>query len=191
MSKELTMQEHEIIQQLILDRWNPHRINQKIANHFDLSVNQVRHIRRKPQFQAEYDKQLALYKGSFDDICLADRKERVKALDGLYQRIPDVRVALKIKVLQAIREEVGDDRPVLEVHHSGHIGLNAPPRANTYEEWVEQNETMERGIVEASFKELPVAEAYGGESDPQKVRRWRSGTHRTYRGQASSRSGRS
>ena len=154
MTKELTTQEHEIIQQLILDRWNPHRINQKIANHFGLSINQVRHIRRKPQFQAEYVKQLAIYKDSFDDVCLADRKERVKALDRLYQRIPDVRVALKIKVLQAIREEVGDDRPVLEVHHSGQIGVNAPPRAASYEEWVQQNEVMEGRMIESSFSEL-------------------------------------
>ena len=96
MDKPLTSQEHEIIQQLILDRWNPHRINMKIANHFGLSVNQVRHIRRKPHFQAEYTKQLAIYKDSFDDVQLADRKERVKALDGLYQRIPEARVALKV-----------------------------------------------------------------------------------------------
>jgi len=163
MDKPLTSQEHEIIQQLILDRWNPHRINMKIANHFGLSVNQVRHIRRKPHFQAEYTKQLAIYKDSFDDVQLADRKERVKALDGLYQRIPEARVALKIKVLQAIREEVGDDRPVLEVHHSGHIGVNAPPRAACYEEWVQQNELMEGRMIESSFKKLPVAS--GGESE--------------------------
>ncbi len=74
MGKELTTQEHEIIQQLILDRWNPHRINQKIANHFGLSVNQVRHIRRK---------QLAIYKDSFDDVFMggsssnSDRAQRV------------------------------------------------------------------------------------------------------------------
>ena len=146
MDKVLTSQEHEIIQQLILDRWNPHRISQKISNHFGLSVNQVRHIRRKPQFQAEYTKQLAIYKDSFDDVQLADRKERVKALDGLYQRIPDVRVALKIKVLQAIREEVGDDRAVLEVQHSGTVGIEIPPRASSYEEWIAQNRLMEQNM---------------------------------------------
>ena len=165
MDKPLTSQEHEIIQQLILDRWNPHRINMKIANHFGLSVNQVRHIRRKPHFQAEYTKQLAIYKGEFDDICLADRKERVKALDGMFQRIPEARVALKVKVLQAIQEEVGDDRPVLEVHHSGHIGVNVPPRAASYEEWVQQNELMEVRMIESSFRELPVAS--GDESGQQ------------------------
>ena len=77
MGKELTDREHAIIQQIILDRWNPHRLNKKISSHFGLSTNQVRHIRSKPRFQAEYEKQLAIYQKSFDDILLADRKERV------------------------------------------------------------------------------------------------------------------
>jgi len=47
MAKELTDQEKAIIQQAILDRWNPHRLTWKIANHFDLSVNQIRHIKSK------------------------------------------------------------------------------------------------------------------------------------------------
>ena len=41
MSVELTDREHQIIQQLILDRWNPHRINKKIADHHGLTINQV------------------------------------------------------------------------------------------------------------------------------------------------------
>ena len=44
---------------------------------------------------AEYARPLAIYQGSFDDIQLADRKERVIALSGLYVKIPDIRVALK------------------------------------------------------------------------------------------------
>ena len=74
MSVELTDREHQIIQQLILDRWNPHRINKKIANHHGLTINQVKYMRSKPAFKAEYDKQLAIYLDSFDDIQLADRK---------------------------------------------------------------------------------------------------------------------
>jgi hypothetical protein len=76
MSIELTDREHQIIQQLILDRWNPHRINKKIADHHGLTINQVKYMRSKP---AGGDKQLAIYLDSFDDIQLADRKERVKA----------------------------------------------------------------------------------------------------------------
>ena len=44
MSVELTDREHQIIQQLILDRWNPHRINKKIANHHRLTINQVKYV---------------------------------------------------------------------------------------------------------------------------------------------------
>ena len=76
MVKELTAQERAFIQQAILDLWNPHRLTWKIANHFDLSVNQIRHIKSKATFKAEYVKQLVIYQGSFGDIRLADRKER-------------------------------------------------------------------------------------------------------------------
>jgi hypothetical protein len=50
MSVELTDREHQIIQQLILDRWNPHRINKKIVNHHGLTINQVKYMRSKPAF---------------------------------------------------------------------------------------------------------------------------------------------
>ena len=138
MGKELTDREHAIIQQIILDRWNPHRLNKKISSHFGLSINQVRHIRSKPTFQAEYRKQLAIYQQSFEDIQLADRKERVKAMSDLFEKVPDVRVALKLKILEQIRHEVGHDEPNHH-HHVLDVGVNTPPRAETYEEWVEQN----------------------------------------------------
>jgi hypothetical protein len=97
-------------------------------------------MRGKPAFKAEYQKQLSIYMGNFGDIQLADRKERVKALSGLYVKIPDVRVALKLRVLNAIRLEVGDDRSIqVEHHHQGAIGLNLPPRATSYKEWQRQN----------------------------------------------------
>ena len=138
MGKELTDREHAIIQQIILDRWNPHRLNKKISSHFGLSINQVRHIRSKPRFQAEYEKQLAIYQQSFDDIYLGDRKERVKAMSDLFERVPDVRVALKLKILEQIRHEVGHDEPIQQ-QHEVQIGVNTPPRAETYKEWVGQN----------------------------------------------------
>jgi hypothetical protein len=50
MSVELTEREHQIIQQLILDRWNPHRINKKIANHHRLTINQVKTGARRPSW---------------------------------------------------------------------------------------------------------------------------------------------
>ena len=79
---------------------------------------------------------------------------------GLYEKIPNPRVALKLKVLKAIREEVGDDRPIqVEHHHQGVIGLNLPPRASTYEEWVEQNRQMARAVSVPQEPPLAIEEA--------------------------------
>ena len=140
MAAKLTDTERQIIQMMILDRWNPHRLNKKIASHFGLTVNQVRWIRRKPAFQAEHAKQLAIYQHAFDNIGLADRKERVRALDALYYKIPDCRVALKLKVLGQIREEVAGDWQVVEHRHAVQgAEPNASASAATYEEWLAQN----------------------------------------------------
>lgn len=50
-----------IIQQVILDHYNPLRLNKKIASHFGLTINQVRRIPSKPAFQTEYPKKLAIH----------------------------------------------------------------------------------------------------------------------------------
>ena len=150
MVKDLTDTERAIIQQVILDRWNPLRLNKKIASHFGLTINQVRHIRSKSAFQAEYSKQLAIYQLSFDEIQLADRKERVMAMQELYEKIPDIRVALKLKILAQIRAEVGQDQPIQHIH-AVHVGVNIPPRAETYEEWLDQNQLV---VHEAKSKTI-------------------------------------
>ncbi len=131
MGKDLTDTERAIIQQVVLDRCNPLRLNKKIATHFGLTINQVRHIRSKSVFQAEYERQLAIYQQSFDEIQLADRKERVLAMQELYEKIPDIRVALKLKILAQIRAEVGQDQPIQHVHAVHVPGVNVPPRATT------------------------------------------------------------
>ena len=146
MAKRLTDQERAIVQMAILDRWNPHRLTKKICDTFGLSVNKVRHLRSTNRFQDEYRKQLAIYQQEFGDICLGDRKERVKAMDDLYHLIPDYRVALKLKVLAQIRVEVGQDQPM--EHPPGPIGTNLPPRAQSYEEWLKQNRQAEKASQE-------------------------------------------
>ena len=142
MGKGLTDTERAIIQQIILDRWNPLRLNKKIASHFGLTINQVRHIRSKSAFQTEYKRQLAIYQQSFDEIQLADRKERVLAMQELYEKIPGIRVALKLKVLAQIRVEVGQDEAVERQPEA--VGVDVPPRAQTYEEWLGQNRLAEK-----------------------------------------------
>ena len=77
---------------------------------------------------------------------LAWRKNRVLALEELYDKIDDARVSLKLKVLKEIREEGGDHR--IQVDHTVEIkGANLPPRAESYEEWLQQNSQM----VEANY----------------------------------------
>ncbi len=85
----------------------------------------------------------APYSRSPDEIQLADRKERVLAMQELYEKIPDIRVALKLKVLAQIRVEVGQDEAVERQPEA--VGVDVPPRAQTYEEWLRQNRLAASG----------------------------------------------
>ena len=134
----------QAIQLMILDRWNPREQSRKVANHLGVKRDTVKGWRVDPDFIAEYKRQLDIYQKNFDDVQLADRKERVKELDKLYRRIPEARVQLKVKVLDAIAREVGDVRDThIHKHMVEQFGVNAPPAADNYEEWVKQNTQME------------------------------------------------
>ena len=134
----------QAIQLMILDRWNPREQSRKVANHLGVKRDTVKGWRVDPDFIAEYKRQLDIYQKNFDDVQLADRKERVKELDKLYKRIPEARVQLKVKVLDAIAREVGDVRETqIHKHMVEQFGVNAPPAADNYEEWVKQNTQME------------------------------------------------
>jgi len=79
----------------------------------------------------------------------------VQVLSDMFEHIPSQRVSLRMKVLEQIRVEVGDDR--IQVEHTVEVkGPNMPPRAETYEEWIKQNQQMlESGVgesVEADFE---------------------------------------
>ena len=58
-------------------------------------------------------------------------------MQELYEKIPDIRVALKLKILAQIRAEVGQDEVVHQQPEA--VGVDVPPRAQTYEEWLRQN----------------------------------------------------
>ena len=54
-----------------------------------------------------------------------------------------------MKVLKELREEVGDHR--IQVEHTVEVkGLNVPPRADSYDEWLKQNNKMDQA-VEAAY----------------------------------------
>jgi hypothetical protein len=140
---KLNDKHRQMIHLLILDRGIRKDSTSLIAKRMGVSLVTVRNWRGQSEFKEEFQKQLKLYRKNFDDVPLADRKERVKALDQIFLSLNDKQTALKVKVLQAIRQEVGDDKQILEVQHTGSIGIEAPPRAVSYEEWVQQNEVME------------------------------------------------
>ena len=83
-------------------------------------------------------------------------EERVKALELMFDALPADKVSAKMSLLQAIRQEVGDDKITHEHLHQHTIqGVNAPPRAENYEQWLQQNEQMQ--AVEGQFTvESPV-----------------------------------
>jgi 3'-phosphoadenosine 5'-phosphosulfate sulfotransferase len=138
--------QQQAVQLIVLDRWNPEKCGEKVARTLDVNRSTVAAWRKKPEFKEALQEELERDRKNFDNVPLAWRKNRVLALEEIYNKIEDRRVALKLKVLREIREEVGDNR--LQVEHTVEVkNLNVPPRADSYEEWLKQNERM----VEANY----------------------------------------
>ena len=138
--------QEQAVQLVVLDRWNPKMANDKIAKTLGVDKSTVFRWRKDPEFDTALQTELERDRADFDEVPLAWRKHRVLALEELYQKIDDARVSLKLKVLKEIREEVGDHR--IQVDHTVEIkGVNLPPRAESYEEWLQQNDQM----VEANY----------------------------------------
>jgi len=141
--------QQQAVQLIVLDRWNPSKANDKVARTLDVNKSTVFRWRKDAEFDKALKKEIERDRSNFDDVPLAFRKNRVLALEDLYNKIEDRRVALKLKVLKEIREEVGDHR--IQVEHTVEVkGLNVPPRADSYEEWLKQNNKMDQA-VEADF----------------------------------------
>jgi hypothetical protein len=144
--------QNKAIHLIVVDRWSKHDVGGIIAKSLKVTRSTVNRWRATEEFKEELTRQIELFRHNFDDVKLADRKERVLCLSELYDTIDDKQVQLKIKVLTAIRQEVGDDKQVVEVQHTGEVGLRLPPRASNYEEWMDQNRKME--AVEAESVEV-------------------------------------
>lgn len=156
-NRELTPAQLEGIQLMILWRFDASRTIKQIAETIGVSSNSVHNWKNNERFQKEYARQLHIYKSNFEDLQLADRRERVVALSSLYNALDISKIETKLKILKMIREEVGDDHPVqLQVNHTGAVahghahvhdtnrigektGPNLPPRSESYEEWQAQN----------------------------------------------------
>ena len=137
--------QQQAVQLIVLDRWNPSKANDKVARTLDVNKSTVFRWRKDAEFDKALKKEIERDRSNFDDVPLAFRKNRVLALEDLYNKIEDRRVALKLKVLKEIREEVGDHR--IQVEHTVEVkGLNVPPRADSYEEWLKQNSKMDKAV---------------------------------------------
>ena len=138
---QLKDKHREAIQMMILDRYSRRRQTGQIAQQVGVTRSAITQWKNDEDFKAEYQKQLCIYQQDFSEIRLADRRERVQVLSDMFEHIPSQRVSLRMKVLEQIRVEVGDDRITVE-HTVEMKGPNMPPRAETYEEWIKQNQQM-------------------------------------------------
>ena len=137
--------QQQAVQLIVLDRWNPSKANDKVAKTLDVNKSTVFRWRKDAEFDKALKKEIERDRSNFDDVPLAFRKNRVLALEDLYNKIEDRRVALKLKGLKEIREEVGDHR--IQVEHTVEVkGLNVPPRADSYDEWLKQNSKMDQAV---------------------------------------------
>ena len=148
----------EAIHMMILDRYSRQRQTAQIAEQVGVSRTAIQQWKNDEDFQREYQKQLRIYQQDFSEIRLADRKERVKVLSEMFEHIPVPRVSLRMKVLEQIRQEVGDDK--IQVEHTVEMkGPNVPPRADSYEEWLKQNEQMQAVVEQLPEADYDVSDA--------------------------------
>ena len=148
----------EAIHMMILDRYSRQRQTAQIAEQVGVSRTAIQQWKRDEDFQREYQKQLRIYQQDFSEIRLADRKERVKVLSEMFEHIPVPRVSLRLKVLEQIRQEVGYDK--IQVEHTVEMkGPNVPPRADSYEEWLKQNQQMQAVVEQLPEADYDVSDA--------------------------------
>ena len=138
---------------LILDCRRRERLGY-VAQRVGVTLTTLRVWRDDPMFQQEYLRQLEIYRNNFDDIELADRKERVKVLAAIFDAVGRAKIKgkedlterttrLKMAVIEQIRIEMGEGKPSEVSHLHKFVGVNTPPRATSYEEWLKQNEQMQ------------------------------------------------
>ena len=148
----------EAIHMMILDRYSRQRQTAQIAEQVGVSRTAIQQWKNDEDFQREYQKQLRIYQQDFSEIRLADRKERVKVLSEMFEHIPVPRVSLRLKVLEQIRQEVGDDK--IQVEHTVEVkGPNVPPRADSYAEWLKQNQQMQALVEQLPEADYDVSDA--------------------------------
>ena len=101
------------------------------------AIRKRRDVRRQPAFQEELARQRKISEQPF--VNLADRKERVVALQQLFEKVPDVRTAMQLTILAQIRREVLDDKPI---PHTNAVQVPEPVQSRQYGEWLEEQNRL-------------------------------------------------
>jgi hypothetical protein len=141
----ITKRHHQAIHLMILGPKGPER-TRLITEKCGITRSTFANWKRDQDFQREYLKQLDQYRNNFDEISMAERKERVRVLNGLCDGLhgtDDKSIRLKMALLEQIRIEMGEGTPAQVSHLHRVVGVNLPPRASTYEDWLKQNRQME------------------------------------------------
>jgi hypothetical protein len=144
---KLTEKHLKCIHLMILDRFDRSNQTEWVSGQVGVRPRTISDWKEDPDFQAEYQRQLEMYRNNFDDIKLADRKERVRVLSDLFEVVEDVGprgTKLKMALIEQIRMEMGIGEPENVRHLHAFVGVNTPPRAENYDEWVKQNTKMEK-----------------------------------------------
>ena len=81
--------QEQAVQLVVLDRWNPKMANDKIAKTLGVDKSTVFRWRKDPEFDKALQTELERDRADFDEVPLAWRKNRVLALEDLYQKIDD------------------------------------------------------------------------------------------------------
>ena len=88
-AERCTDKQLQCITLMILWRYDPHKGMAELADTVGVARQTLYKWKARDYFKDEYEKQLRMYKENFEEIQLADRKERVKALSLLFEQVPE------------------------------------------------------------------------------------------------------
>lgn len=144
--RNLTDLHHRAIHLLVLHGWSAGRgrgstrVISRVSDFIGVQPDTLKHWRLCPRFRQEYDKQLALHHRQYAEITLADKRERVRVLNDVFNLVGSEDPELQLAILRAIREEVGDQAPVrADTDYQSNEARGPILKDLTYEQWLALN----------------------------------------------------
>ena len=151
MKKDITLRpllpiQSQAIELMLLHQFNPDMPSSKITKHLKITKDTLEQWKKDELFQAAFAKKRELLRNRFDDLRLAQRRERVKELEKLYHTADPTLIEVRLKILREIRTEVGDNPStkvelragVAHAHavvQEAAMGVELPKRAESAADW--------------------------------------------------------